>query len=271
MALSTQALNGTKGSKTIRLRGFVAGQEAFMLVDSGSSHCFINEQLASKVSGWQPLPNPVQVRVANGAEILCAYELPDLLWAIQGHTFKCSFKIIPLGCYDVIFGMNWLSVYSPMQIYWADKWLQFNHEGNAVKLQGIQPHTTWGSPISATQLQAMYKTDVVLHLVELHSVEEPSEVPVAVEPIPPAIQEIIDKFSPIFQPLRHLPSPRPRDHTIPLLPGAQPFRIRPYRYNPFQNDEIERQVADLLQKALIQQSSSPFASPVLLVKNKTGD
>lgn len=61
MALSIQALNDTEGSKTIRLRGFVAGQEAFMLVDSGSSHCFINEQLASQVSSWQPLPNPVQV------------------------------------------------------------------------------------------------------------------------------------------------------------------------------------------------------------------
>lgn len=47
MALSSQALNGTEGSKTIRLRGFISGQEAFMLVDSGSSHCFINEKLAS--------------------------------------------------------------------------------------------------------------------------------------------------------------------------------------------------------------------------------
>jgi hypothetical protein len=56
-----------------------------------------------------------------------------------------------------------------------------------------------------------------------------------------------------------------------LLPRAQPFRIRPYRYNPFQKDEIEHQIVDLLQKGLIQQSTSPFASPVLLVKKKTED
>lgn len=67
-----------------------------------------------------------------------------------------------------------------------------------MKLQGIQPHTSWGSPISAAQLHAMYKTDVVLHLVELHSVEDHRTVPVASEPIPLDIQEIIDKFSPFF-------------------------------------------------------------------------
>jgi hypothetical protein len=95
MAISIQALNGTEGSKTIRLRGF----------------------LASKVSGWQPLPSHVHVTVANGAEILCAYELPNLMWEIQGHTFQCSFKIIPLGCYDAILGMDWLSSHSPMNIH----------------------------------------------------------------------------------------------------------------------------------------------------------
>lgn len=33
MAISMQALNGTEGSMTIRLRGFLARQEAFMLVE----------------------------------------------------------------------------------------------------------------------------------------------------------------------------------------------------------------------------------------------
>lgn len=47
MAVSAQAMNGTKGSQTIRLRGHLGDQEVFMLVDSGSSHSFINDQLAA--------------------------------------------------------------------------------------------------------------------------------------------------------------------------------------------------------------------------------
>jgi hypothetical protein len=68
-----------------------------------------------------------------------------------------------------------------------------------------------------------------------------------------------------------IPLVRALTHSIPLIPGAQPFRLKPYRYTPFQKDEIEKQMTHLLQSGMIQQSSSPFASPALLVKKKIGD
>ena len=61
------------------------------------------------------------------------------------------------------------------------------------------------------------------------------------------------------------------DHKIPLLEGAQPFCLRPHRYNPAQKIEIETQIRDMLEKGWIQESTSPYSSPVLLVKKKTGD
>lgn len=67
-----------------------------------------------------------------------------------------------------------------------------------------------------------------------------------------------------------LPPSRVFDHSIPLLSGAQLVNLRPYRYNPAQKDEIERQVVDMLCQGVIQSSSSPFSSPVLLVQKKDG-
>ena len=82
---------------------------------------------------------------------------------------------------------------------------------------------------------------------------------------------MIDYYSNLFAEPTGLPPSRPMNHRIPLLEGAQPFRLRPYRYTPTQKSEIEQQVSQLLQNHMIQESSSPFASPVLLVKKKTGE
>jgi hypothetical protein len=72
----------------------------------------------------------------------------------------------------------------------------------------------------------------------------------------------------LFQPPDSLPPSRACNHAIPLLPEAQPFYIRPYRYPPALKDEIERQVEEMLSQGLIQPSHSLFSSPVLLVKKK---
>jgi hypothetical protein len=53
-----------------------------------------------------------------------------------------------------------------------------------------------------------------------------------------------------------------------LLTGASPVQLRPYRYALALKSEIEKQVADMLQTGIIQNSSSAFSSPVILVNKK---
>ncbi|KAL6342714.1 hypothetical protein AAG906_013120 [Vitis piasezkii] len=60
------------------------------------------------------------------------------------------------------------------------------------------------------------------------------------------------------------------DHKIPLKDGTEAINVRPYRYAYFQKTEIENQVQDMLNAGLIRPSTSPFSSPVLLVKKKDG-
>lgn len=48
------------------------------------------------------------------------------------------------------------------------------------------------------------------------------------------------------------------------------MNIRPYRHKPEHKSEIEAQVEELLRSGVIQRSTSPFSSPVILVKKKDG-
>jgi hypothetical protein len=49
---------------------------------------------------------------------------------------------------------------------------------------------------------------------------------------------------------------------------AAPIKQRPYRTAPALNAEIERQVNEMLNHGIVQPSTSPWSSPVVLVKKK---
>jgi hypothetical protein len=86
--------------------------------------------------------------------------------------------------------------------------------------------------------------------------------------VPPEIQHLLIVYADIFATKVQCPPPRSCNHSIPLIPGARPISVRPYRYAPALKDEIESQVKEMLQAGLIQRSTSAFSSPVLLVKKK---
>lgn len=122
----------------------------------------------------------------------------------------------------------------------------------------------------AISVQAMKGTEG-MKIVRLRGFLAGLEAELEEAPLPDEIQALIQQYSSLVQPIPGLPPKRDGDHSIPLLPGAAPFRLRPYRYNPCQKDEIEKQIKEMLEKGLFRHSASPFSSPALLVKKKTGD
>jgi hypothetical protein len=72
----------------------------------------------------------------------------------------------------------------------------------------------------------------------------------------PTVFTILAQFHRVFAPPNSLPPVRACDHAIPLVPGATPVNIRPYRYPPSMKDEIDKHIAEMLQKGIIRPSSS---------------
>lgn len=156
-----------------------------------------------------------------------------------------------------------------MDVHWLEKHLSFQYKGQRVHLQGARSTIAPCKALSAPQLQRLVSTDAVQHIVHICALEEEPSTEQET-PIPSAITEVLAQFSTLFQEASGLPPSRPFDHTIPLIPGAQPVNLRPYRYTPAQKDEIDHQIKEMLQHGVIRQSISPFASPVLLVQKKDG-
>ena len=253
LALSKAAVSGSDAPRTVKLSGSIQHLPVTLLVDSGSSASFISAHLAARLSGICSLPTAVSVQVAGGSTLSCHSVLPQALWFIGDLAFQTDLKVLPLKAYDIILGMDWLESFSPMTVHWQQKWLKIQYEDQMVVLQGL-------TPPSPDQV-----------LVQLCVVSDSNQQLQSSAPTLPAeVQHLIGQFAPLFDEPASLPPSRACDHEIPLLPGAQPVNIRPYRYPPALRDEIEKQVAEMLDKGLIQPSVSLFSSPVLLVKKKDG-
>ena len=59
-------------------------------------------------------------------------------------------------------------------------------------------------------------------------------------------------------------------HEIPVFDGTQPIKQKPYRYGPAQEEKMEHQVQELLQKDLIDKGTGAWRLPVVLARKKYG-
>ena len=83
--------------------------------------------------------------------------------------------------------------------------------------------------------------------------------------------EACSNFADIFYlPGDKLNSTGAAQHSISIEPGTEPINTRPYRLPEAQKEEVKRQVQKLLQEGIIEESNSPWNSPILVVPKKTG-
>lgn len=86
-----------------------------------------------------------------------------------------------------------------------------------------------------------------------------------------ALQKLLSSFSDIFEEPSSLPPYREGfNHKIPLEAGENNVILRPYRYSALQKDSLDKMIREMLDQGIIQYSSSPYASPIVLVKKKYG-
>jgi hypothetical protein len=123
-------------------------QVMMLLLDSGSSHSFVDHSLIDKLRCLVVDIQTLRVKVASGDYMYCNKMVPKMQWMLQGHTFETDMRLLPLGGYDDILGMDWLEKQGLMNVNWEHKWIEFDHQNKKVKLTGLPS-------VSSQELQAL--------------------------------------------------------------------------------------------------------------------
>jgi hypothetical protein len=266
--LSLNAITGTETSECIKIKSLVKNKVMLILLDSGSSHSFVSANFVQQ-AGLTTIPaTPKKVKLPNGQILIFDQMVPKLEWLCQGHTLVVDMRVLALEAYDAILGYDWLSPHSPINCHWEERTIEFVDMGKHIKIQGVKPASMMLQPIEAEQVWKSAKGDDIWAFAVVEYVEGVKDN--IQQDIPPCIQAVVAQYHILFQDPKQLPPSRVYDHAVALQPGAVPVNCRPYKYSPQHKTEIERQVKELLQASLIEHSTSPFASPVLLVQNKDG-
>lgn len=271
--LSRTALVGSLTPKTLRVQGMVRELVVTILIDSGSSHNIMQPRIAEFLQFPITAIAPFSVIVGNDQSITCAGSCSDVPVKLGNEVFSIPFYILPIHGADLVLGVQWLQTLGAFLSDYTIPAITFSHNGKQITLTG--PTTNSPTLTTFSQFCRYVFTDSIaaLHAMSVSPLDtKASNTPCSIttDSLPPPLPQLLHKYNYVFSQPQGLPPHRSQDHHIHLLPGSQPVNVKPYRYPHFQKEVITNMIKEMMKEGIIKPSTSPFSSPVLLVRKKDG-
>ncbi|WVZ80144.1 hypothetical protein U9M48_027643, partial [Paspalum notatum var. saurae] len=233
----------------------IDSHDALALFDSGATFSFISLDFVKRAKlSSQEISQSVRVSSPRGL-ITSSVVCPGCTISIDGDNFVANLMVIPLPAFDVILGMDWLHCYrAVISCFWKTA-----PSGQTLTFQASAPSCSLFVMASPFPGRRSAKSGFIWTLVE-----KPIK-PLNIEEIP-VVRDYPDVFP---DKLPGMPPKHEVEFRIDLVPGTRPVSIAPYCLSrPFQ-EELRKQLDDLLSKKL-RRSVSPWRAHVLLTKKKDG-
>jgi hypothetical protein len=213
-----------------------------VLFDTGATTSFISQQFIIKHGiSCTKLDTPITILSAGGTIVVTHAKQKQVIM-INKCAFDADLFILPMKDIDVILGMNWL-------------------EANGALIDCVNKTMSLKSPDGSRMIYQGDKHTQIEVELQLNSMKE-----VKLEDIP-----VVNEFQDVFpKELPGMPPDREIEFTIDLFPGTAPIAKAPYKMGPKELKELKEQLDDLEQKGFIQESVSPWGSPVIFVDKRDG-
>ncbi|XP_056842618.1 uncharacterized protein LOC130495232 [Raphanus sativus] len=262
--LSLNSYLGMESPRTTKMRGLIQNKEVIVMLDSGASHNFISPEVVNKLQLKVSADSSLNVLLGNGVTVNALGVCQAVPFQLHQTNFISDFISLELGNVDVILGVQWLETLGVCEVDWKEQVLSFTYEGRLVTLLGDKSlHNT---KLSLKSLKPVSTVGKAGREVLLASSTVTSPFP----EVRNQLSKILQEYQDVFAVPTSLPPFRGKEHAIILKPGISSVSVRPYRYPHASKIAMEEMVSEMLKSGIIRPSTSPFSSPVLLVKKKDG-
>jgi hypothetical protein len=201
-AISIHALTGIQSRTccTTAILVSINGAHLIALLDSGSTHNFIDNTTASRAGVTLVRLSSLHAVVANGDKLVSSGCCHNMEIMVHGEHSRIDCYDLLLGSFDMVLGVQWLESLRP--ILW-DFWrgtMAFVCNGHRVLWTAAASDSIPPPPLSLLSTTG-----------EL-------------------MDELLQEFSPLLQEPSGLPPSQNRTHNIHLLPRTAPIAVRSYCY-----------------------------------------
>ncbi|XP_071695748.1 uncharacterized protein [Rutidosis leptorrhynchoides] len=233
--ISLNALTGTTAYQTKRVCGKVQNKTLHILIDSDSTHNFLDLDMAKKLGCNLKQIRPMTVKVPGGNQIVSTNECTGFKWKMLFEVFVDDMIVIPLGGCDMVLGIQWLKPLG--DIVWNFDSLQmvFKYGNKRMVLRGTtKKPVQWmdgkrlGKTMDHQEIQLSSMTLCVYPIVHFGMIEavQPAEGQQQI------VTQLLEDYVDVFETPKGVPPKRSHDHRIPLKEGTMAVNIRPYRHPP---------------------------------------
>jgi hypothetical protein len=248
-----------------------------MIIDSGSIDNLVSTKMVEKMD-LDTISHPSPYKVSwlyKGHQVMVSQQC-KVEFQIRGYKDDNLCHVIPMDVFHILLGRPWKFDRNVIHDGSMNTYTLENN-GRTHMLLPIEEKkekeeaSTRILLMSGKELLKEVKKDLKMQFVV---VRKPRVILTNsfVDDLPEEIQELLEKFVDIVvDELPHsLPPIRSISHHIDLILGANFPNKEAYRLTPGENEEVKKQVQELLDKGLVRESISPCAVPIVLSPKKDG-
>ncbi|XP_028110938.1 uncharacterized protein LOC114309408 [Camellia sinensis] len=226
---------------------------------SGASHSFISTACVTSL-GLKPEALEIAMSVASplGGQTRVNLVCKSCELEISDSFLICDLRVMDMSDFDVILGMDWLSVHRAIIDCYCKTVTVSPLKGTKVQFKGDTQDS-----LTPSCRKSRWHDQLNRWLASLILEDENRE--------DPGLPHVVCEYADVFpDELPGLPPKRDVDFTIELQPGTSPISIAPHRMAPAELRELKEQLQELLSKKFIRPSTSPWGAPALFAKKKDG-